>query len=116
MGVLTGFLQEQFASCCPPGWRCRAEVPLVDKGQMSEPTSVALWGNRQVQYLAFDPVTHLFAPSKFCAFVPTPCPVMAAAVSTSRHEHAIGMKMSVYATFGEGDPRFDGHLARVHLQ
>jgi len=276
MGALTGFLQEQFASCCPPGWRCRAEVPLVDKraarrlgfepradvllertdqshkiwiefeisradpvanhakfatarflepgsqadtfvstarrhiapgrlalaagtalmmrglgfsafqiqllpqfdgdaiktmnaasrtelpsvasfavsteidralsvaegrdvdgrhrihrvdnaftvaanvrqwnAEMSEPTSMGLWGSRQMQYFAFDPVTHLFAPSKFCAFVPTLCPVVAAGVPTSRHENAVGMKMSVYATLEEGDPRFDGHLARVHLQ
>lgn len=32
MGALTGFLQEQFASCCPPRWRCRADVPLVNEG------------------------------------------------------------------------------------
>lgn len=31
MGVPTGFLQEQFASRCPRGWRCRAEGRLVDK-------------------------------------------------------------------------------------
>ncbi len=84
--------------------------------EIAESTSTALWGKRLVQYFVLDPVTNLFAPSKFCAFVPTMLLVAAAGVPTAPHEHAMGTRMPLYATLGEDDPRFDGHVARVHLQ
>ena len=84
--------------------------------EVAEPLSAALWGKRLVQYFVLDPVTELFAPSKFCAFVPTMRLVAAAGAPSSPRQQAMGMRMPLYATLGESDPRFDGHVARVHLQ
>ncbi len=67
----------------------------------------ALWGHRAVRFFAVDPATRLFAPSKFCAFLPV------------RHEEGPlpppGMTLQLYSELGEGDSRFDGHKARRHL-
>lgn len=35
MPTLTPWLQSRFAAHCPRGWRCRAEVPLVDEAASS---------------------------------------------------------------------------------
>lgn len=64
------------------------------------------WGRRQVQFFVFDGCSGLFAPSKFCAFVP-------AALAEDRPPPM--MTLQVYALLGEQDPRFDGHVARRHL-
>ena len=65
------------------------------------------WRKRPVQYFVCDPGSGLFAPSKFCAFVPAPGRDGAASPPT--------MTLAVYASLGERDPRFDGHVARRHL-
>lgn len=77
------------------------------------------WGRRRVQYFVFDPASELFAPSKFCAFIPSP--VMARRIASGGHtgsirEPFLGMNMSLYSALGESDSRFDGHVARHHLQ
>lgn len=79
--------------------------------------AAALWGRRPVQYFVFDPVTGLFAPSKFCAFVPAAESQKRGSVRVvSAPRGSIGMTMAIYASLGEQDPRFDGHIARRHLR
>ena len=99
--------------------------------EMTQPDLAALWGRRPVQYFAYDPASALFAPSKFCAFIPGALfrgggvqlralqggldgGAWAAALTSAAEAHA--MTMRVYTLLGEGDPRFDGHVARKHLQ
>jgi hypothetical protein len=74
-----------------------------------------LWGQRRVRFLVFDPASGLFAPSKFCAFIPGPA-LMESIGSASPKATRLGMTMDVYAQLGEQDPRFDGHIARRHLE
>ena len=70
------------------------------------------WGKRTVTYFVFDPRTHRFAPSKYCAFLPV--------------RHCLGqenpapkrpptMDISTYAELDESDSRFDGAIARRHM-
>jgi hypothetical protein len=65
------------------------------------------WRRRKIQFFVFDPVCRVFAPSKFCAFIPAPRALGASAPAT--------MTLDVYESLGEQDPRFDGHRARKHL-
>jgi hypothetical protein len=65
------------------------------------------WTRRPIQFFVFDQRGGLFAPSKFCAFVP------ARIAGGTRPPPT--MTLEVYATLGEKDPRFDGHVARRHL-
>ena len=62
-----------------------------------------------------NPPTRLFAPAKFCAFVPSPLSKEPAKPFLSVREPPGAMTMDLYASLGEGDPRFDGHVARTHL-
>jgi len=66
------------------------------------------WGRRRIQYFVGDPRTGLFAPSKFGAFIPAKRPGGPPPPAT--------MTMQVYGSLGEQDPRFDGHVARRHLE
>jgi hypothetical protein len=75
----------------------------------------ALWGRRRVSYFVYDRATDLFAPSKFCAFVPTIRTAAAAKLPELLQGRAGGMTMSIYSSLGESDPRFDGHIAWKHL-
>ena len=65
------------------------------------------WGKRNVLYFVYDPLTHTFAPSKFCAYL-----VFAADVE-SVHS---GMTIPVYVSLEQNEPSFDGYRARTHLQ
>jgi len=65
------------------------------------------WRRRKIQFFVFDPACKVFAPSKFCAFIPAPRALGAPAPAT--------MTLDVYESLGEQDPRFDGHRARKHL-
>lgn len=67
-----------------------------------------LWGRRSVRYLAHDPRTGRFAPAKFCAFVPV--------VLGQLTGRAPVMDMATYAALDESETRFDGHIARTHLE
>jgi hypothetical protein len=58
------------------------------------------WGRRRVEhFVAFRDV---FAPAKFCAFVPA--------------DGSHGMTIALYVVLDESEPRFDGHRAWTHLQ
>ncbi len=65
------------------------------------------WRHRRCQFFVHDPESGLFAPSKFCAFIPAPRKPGEAVPAT--------MTLPLYAELGEQDPRFDGHRARKHL-
>lgn len=84
--------------------------------EMAATPTATLWGRRAVQYFVHDPGSGLFAPSKFCAFVPAPGGDAGGAAFRTVQEPPGGMRMGLYAVLGEQDPRFDGHVARRHLE
>jgi hypothetical protein len=89
-----GAVEDVLANCC--AWN--EEM----KGAGAE-----LWKRRSAQFFVADPRLGLFAPSKFCAFLPAwrgqgPPPPQT-------------MTLQVYASLGEQDPRFDGNIAHKHL-
>lgn len=73
-----------------------------------------LWGKRTVTYFVFDPKTKLFAPSKFCAYIPVESFDLLLKVESNgiaRPE----MNLELYVMLDESDKRFDGQIARLHL-
>jgi len=76
--------------------------------EVLDPTLATVWGRRRVSYFVYDQASHLFAPSKFCAFVPTVKTASAANLPTLLEGRPAGMTMPIYASLGEGDKRFDG--------
>ena len=83
---------------------------------MRQPRMASLWGRRRVGYFVYDRISKLFAPSKFCAFVPTVGTVSTSKLPELMQGRPAGMTMTVYAMLGEDDPRFDGRIAWRHLQ
>jgi hypothetical protein len=74
------------------------------------------WGRRTITYFVYDPRSRDFAPSKFCAFLAIPV------LSCINHEHRTavpmetsGMNIEFYASVENGDRKFDGGRARMHL-
>jgi hypothetical protein len=84
--------------------------------QLTDPVHVRRWGKRRVLFLAFDPASGLFAPSKFCAFVPATTGALEGQSFLAVRDPPGGMTLDVYYSLGEQDPRFDGHVARKHLE
>ena len=70
----------------------------------------SLWGRRTVTYFVYDPVSHHFAPSKFCAYVSIPT-ITAITLPIS----GATMTLERYAQIDHGEPIFDGHRAHRHL-
>ncbi|QDV40583.1 hypothetical protein Enr13x_03890 [Stieleria neptunia] len=78
--------------------------------QISAPLAGEQWKRRTVTYFVFDPVSKLFAPSKFCAYVIPNGPTEIDDVSS------VGMmNVATYSKLDQKDRRFDGQRARVHL-
>jgi hypothetical protein len=72
-----------------------------------------LWGKRTVTYFVYDPRSELFAPSKFCAFIPIPAiPNLLASDSNGA---ILSMTMPYYCSIDTNEPGFDGAVARKHL-
>ncbi|MFM1987178.1 MAG: hypothetical protein RJA99_135 [Pseudomonadota bacterium] len=84
--------------------------------ETTDPVLAPRWAKRRVRFLAFDPASQLFAPSKFCAFVPATTGAVEGRSFLSVREPPGGMTSAIYFGLGEQDPRFDGHIARVHLE
>lgn len=84
--------------------------------ETTDPVLASRWAKRRVRFLAFDPASRFFAPSKFCAFVPATTGAMEGRSILSVREPPGGMTSAIYFGLGEQDPRFDGHIARVHLE
>lgn len=78
--------------------------------EVSQPEGAELWKRRTVTYFVFDPVSKLFAPSKYCAYS---IPVRSSPVCTISTSGL--MNMQTYCTLDETDRRFDGNRARTHL-
>ena len=69
-----------------------------------------LWGRRTVTYFVYDPRSHLFAPSKFCAYVS-----IAKLASIALPTDGSTMTLEHYAHIDHDHPIFDGQRARKHL-
>lgn len=78
--------------------------------QISAPLAEGQWKRRTVAYFVFDPVSKLFAPSKFCAYV---IPTRSNAVDDV--SDAGMMNVATYCKLDQTDRRFDGQRAREHL-
>lgn len=83
--------------------------------ELLDPKARAQWGKRRIQYFVHDPLTGVFAPSKFCAFVPIP-KRSPSPTPTGGFAAAYLMSLALYLDLDESEPRFDGHRARKHLE
>lgn len=72
-----------------------------------------LWGKRTVTYFVYDPRSDLFAPSKFCAFLPMRDGAYPDA--TTSFGTGIGMTVNYYSSIDQHEPLFDGGAAKRHL-
>lgn len=72
-----------------------------------------LWGRRTVTFFVYDPRSQLFAPSKFCAFIPVAR--TAEASDSGSKAQILGMTMPYYCSIDANEPRFDGGVARKHF-
>lgn len=72
------------------------------------------WGLRTITYFVHDSASHLFAPSKFCAFVPVWSRING--VDASEAERSTSMTVSIYCALDQAARRFDGGVAQSHLQ
>jgi len=78
--------------------------------EMTTVEGQALWGKRTVTYFVYDPRSHLFAPSKFCAYVS-----LANLAAITLPADGSTMTLASYAHIDHGEPIFDGQRARRHL-
>jgi len=78
--------------------------------QISAPLAGEQWKRRTVTYFVFDPVSRLFAPSKFCAYV-----IPNKSKSLDDVSGVGMMDIATYCKLDQTDRRFDGQRARVHL-
>jgi len=78
--------------------------------EVSQPDGAGLWKCRTVTYFVFDPVSKLFAPSKYCAYA---IPVRSSPIGTASTSGL--MNMQTYCVLDEADSGFDGNRARTHL-
>lgn len=69
----------------------------------------SLWGRRTVTFFVHDRASGLFAPSKFCAFVPV-------GAKARGMQRAIEMDICTYTRLDESETRSDGAIARRHLE
>lgn len=81
-----------------------------------------LWGRRTITYFVFDPRTHQFAPSKFCAYLRvSDHPKNEMSVQARQMKNGVdmlpdtGMTISFYAALDANETRFDGAVAHSHL-
>ena len=72
------------------------------------------WRKRTITYFAYDPASKLFAPSKFCAFLPVDSDT-----GNLRADDAFAppmMTVECYTSLEQSTSRFDGGVARKHLE
>lgn len=72
-----------------------------------------LWGTRTVTFFVYDPRSQLFAPSKFCAFIPVSR--IAESLESESKDQTLGMTMPHYCSIDASERRFDGGAARKHF-
>lgn len=71
------------------------------------------WGKRTVTYFVYDHRSELFAPSKFCAFIPIAS--IAGSMESRASKTTLGMTMADYCSIDANEHRFDGSVARKHF-
>jgi hypothetical protein len=79
--------------------------------QMTLEKNQRKWGKRTVTFFATDPTEKLFAPSKFCAYQ-----ISGDTDKKQDNELPGAINISNYVRLGEQNPKFDGRLARLHLE
>jgi len=79
---------------------------------MMNPTIQSLWGKRRITYFVYNPHTKQFAPSKFCAYIS----VGKQAENNEPDVMGPAMTIPLYVKIPWGEPIFDGHTARRHLE
>ena len=82
---------------------------------LETPIGRETFGRRTVTFFVYDPSTRLFAPSKFCAYAAIPHAVMEAGRNLGARFRA-EMTVAFYAELDESDRKFDGRVARLHLE
>ena len=82
---------------------------------LETPEGRALFGRRTVTFFVYDPVTRLFAPSKFCAYVAIP-DVHQQVGGDMAFRYRAEMTVAFYVQLDETDRKFDGRVARLHLE
>ncbi|MCW3052999.1 MAG: hypothetical protein JWN14_2169 [Chthonomonadales bacterium] len=75
----------------------------------------ALFGRRTVTFFVYDRVTKMFAPSKFCAYTAIP-DVHGEINGNLASRYRAEMTVAFYAQLDETDRKFDGRVARLHLE
>jgi hypothetical protein len=78
--------------------------------EVATPGGRNLWGRRRVQYFVGVPYSGLFAPCKFCAFLPIRLAQTEAGISNESR-----MTLQLYVELDESESRFDGNVAQRHL-
>lgn len=82
--------------------------------EVLQPQSAALWGQRTITYFVFEQQSSLFAPSKFCAFMPT---YNSQSIATERlMSQSLCMTLPFYCSLDQATSRFDGQVAQKHLR
>lgn len=79
---------------------------------LGTPAGNKAWGKRVVTYFAYDPVSRLFAPSKFCAYTPI-LPSIGSSGELSPHWYR--MTTAAYSDLNDGTHVMDGQRAWRHL-
>jgi hypothetical protein len=75
--------------------------------------NAGLWGRRTITYFVYDPTSQLFAPSKFCAFMPQSSRKASKTPATPRP--MLPMTIANYCSLDQSTPKFDGGAAQKHL-
>lgn len=76
---------------------------------LSKPEGRKKWGRRTVTYFVYDPYSKNFAPSKICAYLVIQPEMKGGTIATQ-------MTVDFYVTLDESETRFDGNIARNHLE
>jgi hypothetical protein len=70
------------------------------------------WGRRSISYFVHDPISKMFAPSKFCAYVPV---LPRGGGMESPSADTFRMTTALYSHLNDGSHTMDGHKAWHHL-
>ena len=73
-----------------------------------------LWKRRTIKYFIYNPWTHEFAPSKFCAYITIPHLCMED-LSHNKNDKNFFMSIPAYIAIDQKNAIFDGYRARKHL-